>query len=505
MQKNFMQRTKKSIINAIVSLFGIIINSVFALILTRLILLNYGSDFNGVVATANQIVNMLLIVEGGFTLATNVALFQPYMNSQYSIINSILSASRIIFNKIGILFLILGTLFGCIYSFLIKSELSSWNLIAIFMMIVISCAFNLIFTTKCRILYATAQKEYIIAALGILTNTLQYALNIYLILMKYDMLVIRFVFMTFSIINGILIFVVFKKQFPLANFKSEPSFNKIKGTRDVVIQKTTTVIYSSIPLIFLSTFVGTLFSSVYSVYNSVFVLVKTMIYAFVNAPVNGFGQLIVEKEKSIVYDRFLTYEFIVLFLLSIILSVATVLINPFVRIYTSGVQDINYVNMKISIMFVIITLLEVIHIPSGVIINMSGNFRTAKNFQIIACLILVVLETIGALTIGIYGIMVGIIITNITLCIMEIYYTHILFFGKNLWDFLRYFCTNFIFCILIVIIEKAAVPAINNYFEFFFCLTILLLANTVAISILNYILHKTQMIETVKLLTKLLT
>jgi hypothetical protein len=54
----------------------------------------------------NQIVNVLLILEGGFTLASNVALFDPVSREDYLTSNGILSATRNKFKKIGALFLI---------------------------------------------------------------------------------------------------------------------------------------------------------------------------------------------------------------------------------------------------------------------------------------------------------------------------------------------------------------------------------------------------------------
>ncbi|MDD3187693.1 MAG: hypothetical protein PHD02_04430, partial [Bacilli bacterium] len=94
-------KTKSSLLNAITMILQTGIISILSLVSTNLILTNYGSDFNGVVATANQIINLLLIVEGGFSLAINVALFKPYVNNDTKKIDAIMSASKKIFFKIG--------------------------------------------------------------------------------------------------------------------------------------------------------------------------------------------------------------------------------------------------------------------------------------------------------------------------------------------------------------------------------------------------------------------
>ena len=48
-------KTKKSFIIAVVSLMNTAIVSILSLVFTNLILKNYGSDYNGIVATVTQI------------------------------------------------------------------------------------------------------------------------------------------------------------------------------------------------------------------------------------------------------------------------------------------------------------------------------------------------------------------------------------------------------------------------------------------------------------------
>ena len=127
-----MQKTKSSIYNAVVTLISTALSSLLALISTNLILKNYGSDFNGVVATVNQLMNVLMLVEGGFTLAINVALFKYYVKDNQKEVNQILVASNNRFTKIGILFLIIGGIVTVVYPIFIKSELDYITILLIF-------------------------------------------------------------------------------------------------------------------------------------------------------------------------------------------------------------------------------------------------------------------------------------------------------------------------------------------------------------------------------------
>ena len=94
-------RNSFSLLNAISAMCLTITNGLLTIVVTRFILARFGSDFNGLNSTANQIVNVLLILEGGFTLASNVALFYPLTHGDYKQVNGILSATKKKFKKIA--------------------------------------------------------------------------------------------------------------------------------------------------------------------------------------------------------------------------------------------------------------------------------------------------------------------------------------------------------------------------------------------------------------------
>ena len=161
-KKLIMNKSKRSILTAVSAIALSIINGLFALVITKLIIVEYGSDFNGLNSTANQFISMLLIFEGGFTIATNVALFKPMAINDYDAINRILSATRRIFNKIGVFFFLIGLGASIVYALIINTDLSPMTSFLVFIMTIISTSFNLLYATKYRILLQSENKEYIL-------------------------------------------------------------------------------------------------------------------------------------------------------------------------------------------------------------------------------------------------------------------------------------------------------------------------------------------------------
>lgn len=486
-----MNRMKISAYNAISSLILTLVNGLGGLILTSMVIKVYGSDFNGVNATVTQIVNVLLLIEGGFTLAANVALFKPYNENDLSIINSIMTATRQTFKKMGMFVFVGGIIIGFIYSFIIKSELNFWIIFSIFVMTTISVSFNLGFTTKYRLMFQVEQKEYVSSITSIITYILTYVVNFCLIYFGYHMLTIRISTMFFSLMNGLIIYFLYRKQFNYIDMYSVPGFQYIKGTKDVLVQKLTSIVYSTSPVLFISSFVSTLMTSVYAVYNSVFVIIKSILSAITNAPTLSFGDLISNKtDKDTIYKLFVNFENIILICTIIILLPTANLIIPFVKLYTSGIKDIDYINYYIPLLMVLITLFETIHLPSGIIINMSGHFKISKYIQLITVGILMISLIAGYLLFNIYGILLSVLIAAITLCVLEITYVYRYYFKKNIRKRLFVFIANISVFLILFFLNNIFLPNISNYFQFFLFGFLILIISILVILVFNYYINK---------------
>ena len=427
-------RSKNSLLNAITAMGMTLINGLLGIVVTRLVIAAYGSDFNGLNSTANQIINVLLILEGGFTLASNVALFTPLTQGDYPLVNSVLAATRSKFRKIGLLFLAVGAGVAGVYAMLANSALPNEFIATVIMMAVVPGAFNLFYATTYRVLLQTQQKEYVINTITIFTLGLGHTANIVMISLGGPMWMVRFNTMVFALINSLLIAGFVKKKTPYLDLGQAPRPEYIKGTNDVMIQKITGVIYNSAPIVFLSISPsgGTVLASVYAVYNNVFIMIKSLLHGVIDAPRLSFGQLMTQKKKEDVWPVFAQYEYAAFLVVFVLLTTCSVLILPFIGLYTDGISDANYYDVKIALLMTGIATLELLHIPSGHIINMAGKFRVSRNIQLIACAVLVVGMILGGSIWGVYGMLLSILLVAALLCVMEMGYIHTRFFEKKL-------------------------------------------------------------------------
>ncbi len=428
-----VSRNRISLLNAITSLGMTVVNGILGIVITRLVIGQYGSDFNGLNATANQIINMLLILEGGFTLASNVMLFAPLTEGNYRRVNEILATTRKKFRKTGIVFLAVGCIVALGYALVINSELPTELVFTVIMMALVPPAVNLYFATTCRVLLQTQQKEYVISLITMATITLGYLGNAAVVFAKGPMWMIRLTTMASALINSLWIVRYTKRHNRFLELPNTCEDVPIRGTRDVLTQKITGVVYFNVPIVFLSISPvgGTVLASVYAVYNNVFTMIKSLLRGVIDAPRQSLGQMLSEKKREDVWSVFAQYEYLAFFMVFVTVTTAYVLILPFISLYTSGITDANYYDNTIALIMTLIAAMEMIHIPSGNLMNMAGEFRISRNFQITACGVLIVsMITFGSIW-GVYGILTAILLVAILLALLEIGFIHTRFFpGK---------------------------------------------------------------------------
>ena len=499
-----MSKTKNSIFNAISMLTNTLVISILGLVSTNIIIKNYGSDVNGVVATANQIVNLLLILEGGFTLAVNVALYKPYVLNKYSLINKILSTAKYTFFRIGAIFFCVGLIISLIYPSFIKSDLDYLTIFLIFFMVIISTTSNLFFTIRHQIMFQVSQKEYIYTFISIIINILCHLTIIFLAIKMVDIIIIRLFVLLYSLLCAFIIFIFYKKKFPYVKTNLVPNNKLINGTNDLLIQKLTSVVYFSFPLLFISTFVSTRMSSVYVVYNSIYNIIRNAVNSIISAPVNAFGQLISNNKIKQAFDRFVLYEYIVVLFICVLLSVTLCLIIPFVKLYTINISEINYVNPTIAFMLAIAMFFELIHIPSGHIINVSGKFKVSKNINIVVCSILIILLIILGIKFGIYGILFAIIVSNIILAILEMGYVHFKVFSSNLNKIGFVIFINIMTVIFILFLCNKFSIVFYSYFDFIKYAIVIFMINSIFIFVINFVFFGKMIKEIFSLLKNVL-
>lgn len=103
-------RTDKSVRNIKVGLFFYIISLILTFVSRRIFLDQLGADFIGLVGTLSSILNLLNLAELGIGSSVSFFLYSPLQQKNRERINEIISVLGFLYQKIGIILLLIGSL-----------------------------------------------------------------------------------------------------------------------------------------------------------------------------------------------------------------------------------------------------------------------------------------------------------------------------------------------------------------------------------------------------------
>jgi len=487
-----MSRKKKTLLNVVVSLVKLTLYTLLALPVSREIISYYGSSVNGVIATASQTTVLLQILEGGFTIATLVALFKPFVQKDFDKFNRLLSVTAAAFKKLAVIALTVGLSISIIYPCFINADLAYWKCVLIFFMITVSTVLNFAFFQPRIIAFFVAQKEYVVQSNTMAFNTLSQLTMLLLVLLHCDVLWLRFAVMLILAAKGVCICFLAKREFPFMRLDVPSEGEKIHGTGDVLIGNIITALYAAGPIFMIAVMFGTVAASVFSVYNMFFSLISNTMYVIAIAPKSAFGQLMYDGEGAAgrkFKDLFGAFETVVMGLQTISYATAFVVVLPLLALYTSKMSDSAcYINPFYALCFSLLGFSQNIHVPAELLLQVGSRFKAIRNIQIVVLITMLVCGCVGAKLWGMQGMLCGIIVANCVRVSCEVFCAYRNILNKKLTLFLMKLVLMVLFGIGIAALEmqiKLPLPTWGSALGFAAGVAAL---NALAVGVLAYVL-----------------
>lgn len=410
-----MNRTKKFIYNSISSALMQIVTMVVGLIIPRVMLVVYGSEINGLVSSISQFILYFNLVEGGISGAAIYALYKPLSDHDYRAINGIVSAAKKFYMQSGYIFVSLTIGMSFIYPFYIKTNaLSPLNIGILVLILGINGALEFFTLSKYRVLLTADQKTYVIS----IASTIQIIINtIIIVVLAYfgvNIVVLRLVALLSIFLRSAILMVYCKLKYKYINYKETPNTDALNKRWDALYLQILGVVHAGAPVVITTLILKDLkLVSVYSIFNMVIGGISGILGIFINGLSASFGDVIARGEVSTLQKVYKEFEFSFYALITIVYSITFVTIMPFIRIYTSGVSDINYNIPIIGFLFILNGLLFNIKTPQGMLVISAGMYKETKLQTTIQGSIAVIVGIILAPRFGIAGILVGSILSNI--------------------------------------------------------------------------------------------
>ena len=220
-----------------------------------------------------------------------------------------------------------------------------------------------------------------------------------------NVVLIQSVYFVFNMIQMIIITVYMHKHYKWIDLNVKPNFEAISQKNAVLVHQITELIFNNTDVIILTAFTTLSTVSVYSMYAMIFGMVKSVTVTLSDGFLYALGQSYNDSKKfRRLHNAYEVYNMAMTFAL---FCIAGILILPFLKLYTMGVNDINYIDKYVAILFVFFYLLSNGRKSSQVVINVAQHFEKTKWRAVLEAIINLVVSISLTAKLGIYGVLLG--------------------------------------------------------------------------------------------------
>ena len=408
-------RFESSVKNTIASIVMQLVTMMIGLILPRFYLTAYGSEINGLVSSIIQFISYFTLVEAGLASAATASLYIPLSQKDTSKVNHILAAARNFYYKIGFIFsgLVIGL--AVTYPLFVKTKsLSPFDIGLLVLILGFSGAFDFFTLSKYRVLLTADQKYYIVANASTIANIVNFLLVFVSIQLSFGIIFVRAVALTSFILRSLILNIYVRHHYKFVSYSVVPDNSALNKRWDAMVLQLLGLAQTAMPVIMLTLFASDLkVVSIYSIYNMAASSILAVLSSLTNGFAASFGDMLARKESETIKKAYSQYEVLFFSLMTCSYSCMNILYISFIRLYTSGITDINYVNPLIAILFVINGIAFNIKTPAGTLIGAAGIFKETKAATILQTAIAIIAAAILTPLWGIQGVLVALIISNL--------------------------------------------------------------------------------------------
>jgi hypothetical protein len=461
-------RTKKVFINLLSSVFLQMVSIVVGLIIPKLIIATYGSTFNGLISSTNQIVGYFGIIEGGVAAAAGASLYKPFAEKDYTKINNIMTAVKNFYQKTGIIIGFIVTLLCIIYPLSIKNQINFSKASFVMIMLSLISVLGYLVFNKYNMILVTDQKHYITLISSAIVNLLICFLQMVLMLNKINVIFVCLVVPACSIIRLFIIRGYIRKNYSFINYHGEPEYQGISQKWNALSMNISQLCKVAIPIVVLSLMYDLKVVSVYTVYSLLFHVGSSMLEISGNSITAIFGNVVAKENQDIIKRSYDISETLTVMVIAILSGCFFCLTEPFIHVYVGNVNDINYSAPLLTISFIINEAIINLRFSPKISIKAVGKLREARNSGLAEIVMCSILTPLCCLLYGYQGVLFGSILSGFiqTVYLTKVSYSKIL--REPVRDLYKKIIVNTMAFILgIITIRQFISYQVSSYFDWF--------------------------------------
>ena len=402
-------RGEKLALNTVSSLALQVVSVICGFILPRLILETFGSDVNGLVNSITQFLGVITLLDLGVGGVVQSALYKPLADNDTNMISKIYVSANKFFRRLAEILLVYVVLLMIFYPMLVNKSFGHMYTALLIAAICISSFAQYYFGIVNSLLLNADQRGYIQYVAQIITLILNTFACYIIIKLGASIQIVKLTTSLIFLLRPLFLVFYVKKHYSIdkkITYTEEPIKQKWNG----MAQHFASYVLNGTDNIVLTMFSTLGNVSIYSVYNVVIIGVKNALLSVTNGFQSLIGEMLAKKETMKLNAFFGFVEWFLHTGTTLVFGCTGVLIVDFVRVYTYGINDADYIQPLFAVLITIANAGHCLRLPYNILILAAGHYKQTQSNYIIAMILNIVVSIATVKMWGLVGVAIGTLI-----------------------------------------------------------------------------------------------
>ena len=482
-------RGKKLALNTISSIVLEVVTLIVGFVLPRLVLEAFGSDVNGLVNSISHFLGVVALLDMGVGSVVKSSLYKPLAeNDKDSVSKIYVSASRF-FKRLAMILLAYIMVLLVVYPLIVNKDFGYLYTVALIGAISISLFAQYYFGLVNNLLLSADQKGYIQYTVQIVTIILNTIACVVLIKRGCSIQIVKLTTSLIFVIRPLFTNLYVKKHYDI-NRKIVYTEEPIKQKWDGMAQHFAFYVLQETDNIILTMFSTLSNVSIYSTYNYVIMGVKSVLISMTNGFQSLIGEMLAKKENERLNSFFSYMEWFLHTGTTLIFGCTGVLIISFVKVYTNGIDDANYIQPLFAVLITVANAGHCLRLPYNIVILAAGHYKQTQSNYIIAMILNIVISVATVKIWGLIGVSIGTLVAMAYQTVWMAWYD-----SKNIvfWPFSKFLkqCGVDILTVILASLATFKIPLLSVSYQAWVLQAVEVFACWLAISVIvNLIFYR---------------
>lgn len=381
----------------------------------------YGSSVNGLISSITQFLSYIALIESGIGAIGRASLYKPLAEKDTATLSGNVKALENFYRKVSYIFLVYVGVLAVLFPLLVNKDFDWAYTAALVAILAFSIFIQYYFGITHQTVIQADQRKYIVSLLQALTLFLNMVITIVMIRLGAGVHIVKIGSAVAYAIRPMILYFYVSRHYKLDK-KENPRSDILKQRWDGLTQHIAFFVHKNTDIAVLTILANVKEVSVYSVYMLAVSGCSKVVNIFSSSLEPAFGNMIAKGEKETLKNRVSLCSTITTQVAIILFCTAGIVVTPFIKLYTRGVTDVNYLRPTFGIVMLIAEAFYCVRLPYQSAVYAAGHFKQTRNGAILEAVLNIVISVILVFHFGLIGVAVGTLVSMLCRTVQYIWY-----------------------------------------------------------------------------------